>query len=551
MNGWWKHGVSLGLVVLGSTLVAGDEVSQVSPPVVPPAFTRSEAATSQGVFLDRPVALPTRHTLEPVVVLERPVPAQPSCVNSKDPYPLHDPQVRPTGYRGNLTDPSIVARAKAADSTGPSLGNESPQGDYSGKMFSWQRPEELPGGPRLVPIPGPAGQPLPDVTPLPPGQGQVGFPEPPHFGFPAAPSLSPEGQYPGNQFYASAEALLWWLKGSSVPPLATTFPNGQAAPAGALGNPGTAILLGNTTMGDEARGGARVMLGYWFDDAHVVGVEAGGFVLPQRKKSMSATSFGLSNLAVPFIDATTGMENSLVIANPGVPGGIPAGRISLDQNTSFNGAEVNYRTNWIIGCNGFVDLLVGFRGAGLDEDLTFATERAGFIPGGERFTSDFFSTRNRFWGGQLGAVTEWRMCKWVFDLNAKVALGITQQTVNIGGMTMDLSPAVARVFPVGLAATPSNSVSFTRQGFTCIPEIGLTAGYQFTEHLRGFVGYNFLYWSQVARPGEQLDRMINPTQFPLANGMFPPPAGQARPAFFFNGSDFWAQGIQVGVEFRY
>jgi hypothetical protein len=61
------------------------------------------------------------------------------------------------------------------------------------------------------------------------------------------------------------------------------------------------------------------------------------------------------------------------------------------------------------------------------------------------------------------------------------------------------------------------------------------------------VGYNFLYWSNVIRPGNQVDRVINPNLLPPANGL----GGPNRPTFEFHGSDFWAQGVSFGLEFRY
>ena len=36
--------------------------------------------------------------------------------------------------------------------------------------------------------------------------------------------------------------------------------------------------------------------------------------------------------------------------------------------------------------------------------------------------------------------------------------------------------------------------------------------YDVTQHVRGVVGYDFLYMSNVLRPGAQIDRNINPTQ---------------------------------------
>ena len=46
---------------------------------------------------------------------------------------------------------------------------------------------------------------------------------------------------------------------------------------------------------------------------------------------------------------------------------------------------------------------------------------------------------------------------------------------------------------------------------------------------------------------EQIDLAVNTSQPPLGGGL----VGPARPAFSFRDSDFWAQGVSFGVEFRY
>ena len=88
--------------------------------------------------------------------------------------------------------------------------------------------------------------------------------------------------------------------------------------------------------------------------------------------------------------------------------------------------------------------------------------------------------------------------------------------------------------------------------FGVVPEIGLTAGWRLTPSLSLVAGYTFLYMNTIARPGNQIDRTINPTGIPSFSGEPPASlAGPARPAFTFNGSDFWAQGLNVGLTFSF
>jgi len=106
------------------------------------------------------------------------------------------------------------------------------------------------------------------------------------------------------------------------------------------------------------------------------------------------------------------------------------------------------------------------------------------------------------------------------------------------------------VTPVGFLASGSNSGHFTRDVFAVVPEVGINLGWQITTQLRASVGYTFLYWSSVVRPGDQVDVGLSGTQLPT-DTRFNPGAGPARPAVLLRGKDFWAQGINFGLEFRY
>jgi len=99
----------------------------------------------------------------------------------------------------------------------------------------------------------------------------------------------------------------------------------------------------------------------------------------------------------------------------------------------------------------------------------------------------------------------------------------------------------------GLFAQPTNIGEYTRNVFAVVPEGDLQLGYQVTSRWRATVGYTFFYMSDVARPGDQVDRTINPSF--LASP--PTLASPARPVFEFKGSDYWAQGLDFGLEFRF
>jgi hypothetical protein len=86
---------------------------------------------------------------------------------------------------------------------------------------------------------------------------------------------------------------------------------------------------------------------------------------------------------------------------------------------------------------------------------------------------------------------------------------------------------------------------FTQHDFCFSPEASLKLGYHVSQNLTVTVGYSVVYWSTVVRPGDQIDRTINPSQIDGAL------AGEARPIFRFNHDDFWAQGLNLGLRWDY
>ena len=80
-------------------------------------------------------------------------------------------------------------------------------------------------------------------------------------------------------------------------------------------------------------------------------------------------------------------------------------------------------------------------------------------------------------------------------------------------------------------------------------EVTANIGYWITPNLKAFVSYNFIYWTNVIRPGDQIDRVVDLSFVPNA----PPtaPSGQLRPKPLFNQSDLWVTGLQFGVQWRW
>ncbi len=97
---------------------------------------------------------------------------------------------------------------------------------------------------------------------------------------------------------------------------------------------------------------------------------------------------------------------------------------------------------------------------------------------------------------------------------------------------------------------PTNLGTRGRDTFAVVPEVQVKAGWQVRPGVRTFASYNFLYWSSVARPGDQIDPVVNTNLVPTST-TFGNPGGPARPAFNFRETDFWAQGVNVGLQLRW
>ncbi len=367
-------------------------------------------------------------------------------------------------------------------------------------------------------------------------------------------------------FYARGEYLLWRFKNDAVPPLITT-----SAPQdfGILGRPTTQVLFGGDGLSSGEHSGARFTAGFWLDDCHEEAVEISGFFLPGDNKQFAVNSAMFPVIARPFFSVNRNAETTQLTAFPG----ISTGNANVFNSSNLWGLEADLRCKLCCGstgcndccsCGGLdngwtyrVDGLVGFRYLNLREDLTI-TENVLNAPtapppvnSARAFVYDDFATRNEFYGGQVGLDTVFSRGPWSLDVTGKVAIGDTAQNLVINGsQNVTFANGVNQTFVGGLLAERTNIGSFHRNSFTVVPEVDLKVGYSLNDHVKIFAYYDFLYWSSVVRPGQQIDRTIDETVIPNFNSGAAP-AGQNRPMPLFRDSDFWAQGLTLGLEFRY
>ena len=109
-------------------------------------------------------------------------------------------------------------------------------------------------------------------------------------------------------------------------------------------------------------------------------------------------------------------------------------------------------------------------------------------------------------------------------------------------------------------ASTTNIGTHSINRFAIAPEFGFKIGYDITDNLRIFAGYNFLYMSSVVRPGNQIDLNVNQAfrpvngvtpgfgnlQNPLLAGPRAPSVAAPRASLITE-----AQGLTFGLQYRY
>jgi hypothetical protein len=381
----------------------------------------------------------------------------------------------------------------------------------------------------------------------------VGFdvPPPPPEGL--CPPWAPSCGEP-HCFWFSAEYLHWWMEENEFPPL---FTAGPVSSGGVVGSPGT-VALGDQ-IDERQQSGGRFTLGGWATHYQGLGLEVSVFFLESSGFDFGVAGTGGPNsplLARPFFNVLTGSESAKIISAPNLFSGSAVGSTfgECTGSSRLFGAEVHFLANLCCEFNYRIDLLLGYRYLSLDDNLSIVENSvaAATVPGigGTAFSIlDKFDTDNEFNGGQVGVRGEWNWGRVRAQAAAKLAIGATEESVTIAGMTT-LFPRTggSAALPGGFYAVPSNSGLFKCEEFSVVPELGVNLGYRVCQSVTLFGGYNFLYWSTVARSGDQINRNINILEVPSIVGTN---IGTAQRSNAVRDNDFWAHGFSAGFELRY
>lgn len=350
-----------------------------------------------------------------------------------------------------------------------------------------------------------------------------------------------------SRFWASAEYLLWKMKGSTPPPLITSGITAGAS----LDQPRTVVEFGSFKFDRGRFSGGRFTAGMWLNRKQSLGLEVSYFTLLSRTFSFQVSASGQSGsriIARPYFDILRGHYSTLLVAAG--PSANLAGTASASSPALLRGAESNLVYSFHNASYFHLNLLAGFRYLNLNEGLTIkdvSDEVATNNPSHFEDT-DQFTTRNRFYGGQVGGRIRLGRRHIILQLQTTVALGSNHQTVEINGSFVNTahspSPGTG-----GLLALVSNIGRYQRSEFAVLPEGRAKVEFQITHNINASIGYNFLYANKVVRPSEQIDIVVNRNLIPTFGG--PILSDPLRPAFTFRSTSFWAQGLSTGLRVHF
>jgi hypothetical protein len=385
-----------------------------------------------------------------------------------------------------------------------------------------------------------------------------------------------------SRFYGDIEYLYWWVKPAPLAvPLVSSgtitethhgllgVPALDAADSSILyGAPQSPASGGNNSQAFPGLSGGRLTAGYYFDDDQKLAIEASGFALARGNAgySVRGDSEGNPVMGIPVYNSVSydigtrtifPGEDSLPFSLPNSTNrarsnGIITGGVVINNSIDFWGAGFNGVFNLYRKGPWEVSGVAGVRYLDLEEDFSMTVDIEGVsgpYEGQVGIASDNFSTKNRYYGANLGLRGKYTDGPWTVEATGLVAPGVNDEVQQVGGgFYSENFTASYASGPEGVFAQPANEGRTTSQRFCMVPELQFKVGYALTPCMKVTVGYDFLYMSTVIRPTDQIDRSLPKGQtFNQAD----PTISTDSPSRRFKQTDFYAQGFSFGLEINF
>lgn len=346
------------------------------------------------------------------------------------------------------------------------------------------------------------------------------------------------------RFYGSLEYVLWQLGDhfmdttttSFVPALRSPMPYGVATTTTDLFGVAffSPTLLNNNNVNDSDFSGARLTLGANLSNEW--GFEASYFQLER----LSAGYAGAASTQITGFNDGTNTFNPFV--NVAVAGTGSRKLFGVEANAKYHGVTVGqFRFTELFGAR-YLDLQQSQQ---LDQALQFVDAPGEFFLLGDNISTltGSYSSSNKFYGFTVGVKVDAEFGRFYTNLTGKFSGGGVQQENTISesvNTTSTLFNIPSTIFP-----SPLNSSS-TKTELAYVLEGTWNAGFHLTDNISIFAGYNVIVLSKAARPIDNAAPVNGTGAVSLA-----PPTLIAPVLNLFESRRFVAQGLNVGLEFRF
>jgi hypothetical protein len=289
----------------------------------------------------------------------------------------------------------------------------------------------------------------------------------------------------------------------------------------------------------------------WFDREHTVGALARFYTLFSARETFLGRADGTNVLNVPQVVNVNGVLAQVPVF-AGFPG-VTTGTATGGARATFTGGDLSARVLLHREAGYRLDLLAGYRQMYLGDALSLnASASAAGVPAALS-TRNSVSSRNDFYGPQLGLLLSTNRGRLGLEAHATAALGATVSDldfartnaltgsvsvpattaalVNAGVPLTTAAPLAAQLAaatnnaPLG-STTVANTVTY----FGAVAEVGMRAKWQVASNVRVSAGYGFIYWNNVRRG---------------------PEAFNGGDVLRLRASDFSTHTFNFGAEFRY
>lgn len=352
------------------------------------------------------------------------------------------------------------------------------------------------------------------------------------------------------RWWLSGEYLLGFTREANAPTVASA---GPAATGGIIGLAGTRQLT--SAMPDFGSiSGARLSGGVWLEDCRAYGLDWSVFFLGRRQADSTFNAGTGEVLARPFFDTAFNVENSRRISLPGVV----SGSVTTNYRTDFWGGELGTRLRVIETPTLSVEQLFHFRYYQLDETFTASDTSTALAGGvvafnGQAFpaparvrVTDQYAVTNRFYGGSAGARLLWTPGRWEVRVDGRMGIGAVEQNVTLSGSTSLENAGPTATVPGGFYTNAVNTGVFRSYRLSLAPDVTARVGYRVTDWLMLTAGYQFLYMTNVTRPGDMIVRQLNSARIPSSQNFGAAAPGVAIEPTFIS-RDFWMHGLTAGL----